>query len=791
MEAKDVTDVVSLISNDKELHGTLNMSRRVNYQPLSQTHLKVKCYPLDRIRDRRVQESLVVRDLLNVLLGMEGIYIRYNNNFDPNAKPINFFQLNGPDYKIIKNMDPSLKSFTKRITKLGKIYFILTQFSTKLVEKKYGSILQRLCFEIRRFLLDTYLKFIVEKLEYEFNFNESFSIRDMEQLLNDECTCKAQVLYDLVQEISQEMYRRSIINRTEADFDNFMEDLKQEDVERVKDNYLLMTDTRISSIMKGGSILQIVQKRLKQNYGNEKVENFLKTLLQNISKSYCCMLDDWLIDGELDDPYDEFLISNTLQHPKEVVFNSLNSERLWDTIYVIRKDGLLEQFQVKQLQFKILMTGKLLNLFKTSCNIQTTRGILCPDNDISGPLLEIPDGTQLYLYVDKCYERANKLVWSLFVEGYRFKELLSDLQNQLFFRNNVEFQSKFFHRSMVELTKIKSDTNELKLKRNFQYYQKLSKQSNNIILQLMNLKLDTFTTNDLIRQFSKEQSNNENKLLNAKNFTNLKNILIKELNESLVVSNPTKSIQSIHYLQFEIILPYPINCLITKPLMIQYQIIQRQILIIKYYNKLLDDTWIEINKNRIWKYYGFSPELKLWIKKCRILHDRMNHFLKISEEYMMQDVIAFEWQKLIKVVNKDGCNQFFIEIQTKIQDFLINTMSQALLTHFELNQIFQQMLEIIHKFCKFVTSLRKHLCLSTYRLYLDYKEQLENQEFDEVRALKKYQEMVHYLEKISLAFQQHLNAYIEGIKFYTCGGNSTSQLTTMTLVERLSMVSST
>lgn len=159
MEIKEVDDRAELLryTNNIPLLGKL-----VNHQPLWSTNPKLKSFSLEKISapdQRRVQEALVVKDLLNVLIGLEGTYIRYFNDYEPSdpETPIEF--------KIAKKMDPSFKTFSRRIVRYGKQYMILTRAYEKWSDTSFGMVLQRFAYEIRRFLEDVYLKTLVERLE--------------------------------------------------------------------------------------------------------------------------------------------------------------------------------------------------------------------------------------------------------------------------------------------------------------------------------------------------------------------------------------------------------------------------------------------------------------------------------------------------------------------------------------------------------------------------------------------------------------------------------------------------
>ncbi|AMD21179.1 HEL101Cp [Eremothecium sinecaudum] len=791
MEAKNTRDIVCLLP-----HGGDNdsfFSRLSNYQPITHTELKVKSYPLDQIVNQSVQESLVIRDLLHVLVGYEGVYIRYNNSYDPTKRDNGtmLYDIIGPDFKIAKNMDPSLKSVAKRISKTGRLYVILSEFISRFELTKFGTVIHRLCSVIREFIQDEYLPFIVGRMERSFREDTCFGIQIMEQMLNEEIVYRARLLYELVVNVMKEMERRDKMDLAKADFDNFMQDLKMGGENGSSDdssvNGMLVTDTRVSPVAKGGVVLQILLEKLRKNWGDHRNLQFLRHVWTKVSEPYCEMLNAWLVKGELNDPYGEFLISNT-STDGNIALNSINSERLWDTQYVIRKEGLTEQFQDRQLQYKVLMTGKLLNLFKQCCRSTA----LLPDVDEQeGVVKEIPEGTQLLVYLDKWYQRANNMCWELFQDGYQLPKALYQFHRHFMLYNNEDFQNKFFGRSMIELTRSKSKSIELRLQRTWQQYQRYCVTTGqDLVLQLTTLRLDPMSLADVIMQFEENDETEtalptnsipaptlfasstavtRNSLFQARNFTSLKDMLLRDLEApphsagslsdasgQTSPNTPKKPLHSIHHLQFDIIIPFPLNTLISKPFVVEYQIVQRHLLLLLYYNHLLEDTWFETNK--VWPARPQSP-IRGTLKRARVLHNYLAQLLKALYEYTAYDVIDPDWRRLTSVIH--GKPVPFARLQLALHDYLASVMASNLLTDTHLHRLVLQILEITHRFCKFISALRPTV----------------------TETVPDRPENIRYISTVSESLRDHVRALVEGIRHHNQRGHTTPRV--LLLVERL------
>lgn len=92
----------------------------------------VRSYPLSDLQDLNVQQGLIIKDLLFSLLGFESFYIRYSEKYDETNVDC---KIRGPDFKIAKHLDISLKSITKKLIKFGKFYSGLDGFYSSMMTK--------------------------------------------------------------------------------------------------------------------------------------------------------------------------------------------------------------------------------------------------------------------------------------------------------------------------------------------------------------------------------------------------------------------------------------------------------------------------------------------------------------------------------------------------------------------------------------------------------------------------------------------------------------------------------
>ncbi|CAI4064088.1 gamma-tubulin-complex subunit SPC97 SKDI_08G2190 [Saccharomyces kudriavzevii IFO 1802] len=784
MEIKEVDDRAELLryTNNIPLLGKL-----VNHQPLWSTNPKLKSFSLEKLSapdQRRIQEALVVKDLLNVLIGLEGTYIRYFNDYEPNnpETPVEF--------KIARKMDPSFKTFSRRIVRYGKQYMILTKAYETWSDASFGMVLQRFGYEVRKFLEDVYLKILVERLERDFNKVPYFSIRELEQIINEtEVTKQMELLYNIYEEICKEIEERRTNQSSQDDFNNFMDNMKNESSLHLR--LIVAFDTTVYPVPKGGAILKIFQQKILENLGDRSSVVFLKKLLNNISQDYCTMLYEWLTQGLLNDPYQEFMTYDDLEGKTDNIFDA--RDRAWDTQYYIRKDVLLrdcDSEEDKNLLFKILRTGILLKVVRASLQIPTI-----PSNSSDIVIKEIRDfaelmeGTNLELYVDECYNRANEIFLKLFFQGYDLVTVLKQLQKIFLGYQYGHNILKFVTKNMGELTKHYKNNNGAshdKLQQNFEL-DRQSQRPNNLMRQLLTVQFDAEALPQVLSHYlqiyPKIPENNSirddsDPLMQANNFKNMNAILFDELSKGRTGANygPNPELymprSAIYHMRFDINIPYPLNIIISRTCMIKYQIISRYQLVLQYHSRLLDDTWMDLKKNYSWKYRGYSRTVKRGIiRTTRVLHGKMNHFIKALMEYFNQNVI----DKEVKLLEKCYKNPTLaVDIQNELEGGLTNIMTNRCLS--DLIPLQLQIFDVIYKFCKFIKSMKAKLCHLDPILYEKHKNLMikslneehpasndgrENGGYQEDAALELIQKLVEYISNASKNFDKCLISFVE------------------------------
>ncbi|CAH6721529.1 spindle pole body component Spc97p [[Candida] jaroonii] len=683
---------------------------------------------MNEIGQINIQQALIVKDLISVFLGGEGNYIKFNDKYNIND---NNLIIKGNDYKIVSQLDVSLKSLTKKVLKYGRFYNCITRFIEIYNKPMFGKILQRFIDHLIGFK-HRYEDIIIEIIN-EFKFNASFTLLKLKNLLEDKVLNEMRHYFYIINDIHNETLKRQQ-NNNEEYFHNFIDYLSK-DINEGIDSPDLSTDLMNFPICKGGSCLKILQDRIEMFKGDHESSHLLIELFNNISKSYIDSLNRWSINGIIDDPFDEFFIKDN-QLPKNP---QSWHEKYWDEKFLIRNDGLINQLNNKDIQKKILLTGKYLNIFKIVCNLENFHSF----NETFQP---IENFNEFELKVDFFYKRANKLMIKLIFEGFKFNDLINFYEKE-FLLNDAFTVDKFIGQNLVDLSRDKYKVSVSKLARNF----------NNKEIEL---SIDSTNFFQLCKEILNIKSVDAEKILNSENANVFKDLLNKSLKPETSSEVKDKlDDMSIFGINIEHEIPFPMNLIINQSFNFEFQLIFKNQILLKFLNKLIDDSWKEINLSSVWKYKHFNKRVKKWIIRCRILHNRVRDFINEFQYYINFEIIEKNIVQLNeylngiegKIINQTietfeeqstSNGKFFFNsnynhlfqsksvetdlevssITNNLGSFLNNILRDSFITNDITINIIRKLFYLIIDYNQFLLRLKKSIIMMDYDLYMEYNE---------------------------------------------------------------------
>lgn len=612
----------------------------------------VSAFPISEIDDLRIEQGLVIKDLLHVMLGHEGSYIRYSDRYNPNDRQQ---LIQGPDFRIAKHMDISFKGIAKKLVKIGKHYCGVNAFIQLYDEPAYGKVIQRLCHEITKFLYDFH--FSIEQLELRFNTDPSFTVNILETSLEQTVAPRLSLLYELVIALDQEDRSREIVrtNPNHHNFSNFIQNI-QNDLKQSGD-VNMSAETSSLNRCKGGVALNILHAQINQRNGDPASFSFLSTLYNSIAAEYVVMLNKWLCNGDLDDQFEEFFIRES-SVPNII---DPNSEKYWDELYMIRIDGLIHQFSRNDFQTKLLLTGKYLNIFKAYTHINDVLAL----GERTDPIVNL-HAQDLEVKIERYFDRANQLVLKLIFEGMNLTQLVARFQKHLLL-NDAFVINSFISKTFNDLRRNKYGISTTRLISSYAESLKASLHGNDPvwngegdsddILNDQTISIDSTSFFDLAFEILNVQSFDAQNALQSGNasaaFKSLINRTVGVEHMTSSASENTqyksKSIQEyvISGINLDATIPFPINLVFTQNFVFEYQMMFKMQALLAYATQQLNVTWNEINCSTVWRFQGYNRNVTKWLLRCRVLHKRMKDFLVQFQLYVNYDVVNASYDDLI------------------------------------------------------------------------------------------------------------------------------------------------
>ncbi|CAL1389984.1 unnamed protein product [Linum trigynum] len=254
--------------------------------------------------DAALQELIVIDDLMSALVGLEGRYI-YIKRIRGKEDEIAF--------EVDASMDLVLQEFTHRLVPLCKSYLLIDQFVESRSLFKNGLVNHAFAAGLRALLLD--YKAMVAQLEHQFRLGR----------------LSIQGLWFYCQPVMPSMQALTIVVQ-KASANNFL----------------------------GSSVLNLLQSQAKAMAGDNAVRSLLEKMTECASNAYLGILERWVYEGVIEDPYGEFFIAENKSLHKESLTEDYDA-KYWRQRYSL-KEGIPSFLE--NISGIILTTGKYLNVMR-------------------------------------------------------------------------------------------------------------------------------------------------------------------------------------------------------------------------------------------------------------------------------------------------------------------------------------------------------------------------------------------------------------------------------------------
>lgn len=572
------------------------------------------------------QEVAILDDILFVLMGYEGQYIRFKESYKPAEEKE---RLAGPSYRMLPGLDPSLRDLANSILKMATYYGAMEAFVEVQSRQEFGAINHALCASIRKLLKD-YLVLIAQ-LENQVISNSSFTLHLLHLHTLPTSHMMFQ-LYTLGQEILQ---RNSLLEENlddSADFDDVDNILEQ-----LREGGDLAPGSMATKVCKGGNVIRLLTERLSFMSGDPAARTLLQTLLRDSSRPYMAMLNEWLHHGGIKDPHAEFLVKEQQSIKREKLEEDYTDE-YWEKRYTIR-DGDVPP-QLEGVKDKVLLAGKYLNVVRE-----------CGGVDVSIEVKDVPksfDDPRFLDNVNAAYAHANSSLLKLLLTTHALSDRLRSMKHY-FFLDRSDFFTYFLDLGASELRKPFRAVNVGKLQS---------------LLDLVLRQPDSVAALDPFKEDVKVQMNDVGLTKFLMGVVNVRGIDQDAPDESLdryrtPATQPSaedheSSMTGYEALEFKFSVPFPLSLVISSKTVLRYQILFRYLVSMRHLEGLLVNSWEDHHKVLSWTHRSPDPKLERWKRRAWTLRARMLVFVQQFTYYCTSEVIEPNWHNLMARVNGDS-----------------------------------------------------------------------------------------------------------------------------------------
>ncbi|EJF61584.1 hypothetical protein DICSQDRAFT_105728 [Dichomitus squalens LYAD-421 SS1] len=690
-----------------------------------------------------IQEALVLEDLLFVLMGIEGSYITYHQDYSPDDDD----PLNGVRFVVSPSLDPSLRDLVERILPLATYYTAISSFIELRSHLDFGLVNHALCASMRDMLKD--YQTLLSQLEHAFNTSPHFTLQKLWFYVHPTLHTLS-LLYLLTTDLATADDPTAELSSSSSSSSDAEEDARNEALglggaklkavlSEIKTTGLGVDGGASGIAVKGGEVLAILHERMQNMSGDPAARELYGALLRDSGKPYVEMVQAWITTGKLDDPYEELLVKESKFINRGTLEMDYTDE-YWERRYTLRDGSTLggssKQHQagvpptrsvggrlpggacipgvLERWKHKILLAGKYLNVIR-ECGIEIRRD--------SGQEYEEDlsmDDERFYKCIEDAYTHANRTLLQLLLRDQQLIPRLRSLK-RYFFLSQSSFLTHLLDLSHNELRKSSKSASLVKLQ------------------SLLDLALNTDAQGEdaMFREDVKVTMAGNGLyewLLTVVNVSGLEDGETAEghghAHESQKKDrekekDDKKQILAIDALTLDYHVKFPLSLVISRKTILRYQLIFRFLLHLKHVEQSLSSMWIE-HKTTAWRRptrpSGTGPdagrqtphspqkdwhsEFENWRKRVFLLRARMLAFVQQILAFTTFEVLEPNWRKLEGKLEA-GKVETVDQLLRDHVDFLDTCLKECMLTSSKLLRAYSRLIVTCSTFALYTASFTK------------------------------------------------------------------------------------
>lgn len=491
--------------------------------------------------------------------------------------------------------------------------------------------------------------------------------------------------------------------------------------------------------LKGGNLINMIYS-FYMNTSDDELKRMYKTLLEKAFAPFMEMLRNWLCSGYLDDCYEEFLVLSCPLFTKENI-GAYYNELYWDKKYSLNDQNV--PIFIHNMKEKIFFVGKSLILMKEckklikcpyedelNCfiirNLRPKTGVKS-DNPLNNirteslkdsnekglnksksdnlagqskaeselPFLSIIDNidnlNKFYGLINKLYDWANSSLLHLTLQESGLVSILQTAK-KMFFMECGDFYSYFLDLLDEFLDQEKSKLEHEKIESIF-----FTSQSSTSLSSLKFKELFTFCFSNQAIDREKFYLEQFEKIVKQKDlFHIMSDLNTLNQNKSLEFNEESKLLDTLS-IDMKIENNLLLSIIFSQKNRTKYQLLFRQLILLKYQEKRLGETWV-------YQQHFTQSKVLTYLRPSYMLRDKMINFVKNLSQYFFHDIIETNFYHFIQEIQDAST---FNKILFAHDRFLDKCMKESFLHDLEImnntSKIVQSCLlfsSIINKFYK-------------------------------------------------------------------------------------------
>ena len=599
------------------------------------------------------QDKILVNDLLLVMLGLEGKYIkRVVNNTSYKDFKVEF---EVEPYLDNPTCDPPLLSLTNLILPMGYYYSSITYFLNMGSKPETGLVVKGFCEGLKKILRE-YILFVNQLEEYKKNSDANINLQQLWWV------CQPSIkLLECLHKLCQKCF-----------------------------------------MVKGGALLNLVYSvYLHEN--DVQIKSIYKYLLNKSFIPFFNMIKLWVCHGFLENEHDyqEFMIFSPKSYIKEKL-NDYYHDLFWETKFILSNINV--PVFLSNIAPKILFIGKSYNIIK-----ECGKNIKCPyelefesfrdidkdeENNINdiiksnfniykkNGIVDFNGNNNNYLLnksnqmifeteriiefenlIDKIYRWINDTLKNVL---FNEKDLIQMIHSfkKYFLMEAGDFYNDFIEQNLELLNKGLSSIKEEYIYKKDDNIIKLPITKDDEYKNIFKFIITNMNAEDLLKYYAnyhKILKSNENDITKiTSQLEIIDNGLNRKKNEE-----PKESFKVVECIEIEPEILWPLNLIFSKKNIMKYKLIFKQLIRLKFIEKLLYNAFIL-------QQHFKELNIQIKLKDSFFLRDCMINFIKNLIYYLFNEVIEPNYLQLIKNLENSKSMEDVINYHDKFLDNCLN-----------------------------------------------------------------------------------------------------------------------